>query len=45
MVFQRVATDKLELSNSAIQCGPCQGIQVHEDAEADAHATSPRLGL
>lgn len=27
MVFQRVATDKLELSNSAIQCGPCQGIQ------------------
>lgn len=45
MVFQRVATEELELFNSAIQPGPCQGASANEEAEADALASSPRPGL
>ena len=45
MVFQRVATEELELFNSAIQSGPCQGAPANEEAEADALATGPRPGL
>lgn len=45
MVFQRVATEELELFNSAIQTVSCQGAPAYEEAEADALATSPRPGL
>ncbi len=45
MVFQRVATEELELFNSAIEPGPCQGAPAYEEAEADAMATCPRPGL
>lgn len=45
MVFQHVATEELELFNSAIQTVSCQGAPAYEEAEADALATSPRPGL
>lgn len=45
MVFQCVATEELELLNSAIQPSPCQGVPAYEGAEADALATSPKPGL
>lgn len=43
--FQRVATEELELFNSAIRAGPCQGAPANEEAGADALAASPRPDL
>lgn len=45
MVFQRVATEELELFNGAIQPDPCQGEPAYEEAPADAMATSPKPGV
>lgn len=42
MVFQHVPTEELDLLNSSIQPGSCQGSPAYEEAEADALATSPR---